>query len=62
VMRWRKSIQARQFDGMERSDLGDQQKAFDGLIEGVRELSLRILKPGPEPASTPGDPAAGAGE
>jgi len=49
VMRWRKSIQARQFDGMEPGDLGDQQKAFDALIEGVRELNLRIMKPGPTP-------------
>jgi hypothetical protein len=47
VMRWRKSIQARQFAGMGPGDRGAQQKAFDLLLEGLTELEKGITKESP---------------
>jgi hypothetical protein len=44
VMRWGKSIQARQFDGLKPEALGVQQRAFDHLIARLDQLSDRILK------------------
>jgi hypothetical protein len=42
VMRWRKSIQARQFDGMRPEDLGEQQEAFDALIAELDKLYRQV--------------------
>jgi hypothetical protein len=42
VMRWRKSIQARQFDGMKPEDLGEQQEAFDALIAELDKLYQQV--------------------
>lgn len=44
VMRWGKSIQARQFDGLKPEALGVQQRAFDHLVDRLDQLSDRILK------------------
>jgi hypothetical protein len=49
VMRWGKSIQARQFDGLEPDALGARQKAYDHLVGRLNELAERILQP-PVPA------------
>ena len=47
VMRWGKSIQARQFDGLKPDALGDQQKAFDHLVDRLTQLTDRILQQPP---------------
>jgi hypothetical protein len=44
VMRWRKSIQARQFAGMGRAKGGAGQKGFDHLLEGLAELEKGITQ------------------
>lgn len=53
VMRWRKSIQARQFDGMQPGDLGDRQEAFDALIAELESLRNRAIQEGSSPPPSP---------
>jgi hypothetical protein len=51
VMRWGKSIQARQFDGLKPDALRDQQKAFDHIVDRLIQLSRRILEQPPVPGN-----------
>jgi len=47
VMKWRKSVQARQFDGLGPKELGLDQEAFDQLMKQLVELNARAAKAGP---------------
>ncbi len=46
ILNHRRSVQARQFAGMDRATHGDAQKSFERLIEQVNLLAARILEEG----------------
>jgi hypothetical protein len=48
VMRFRKSIQARRFDGMTKASHGARQQDFDRLRDGLVELERRVAREGSE--------------
>ena len=50
VMRWGKSVQARQFDGLTRDARGERQKAFDDVVGRLIQLNDRILQQPPAPS------------